>query len=124
MSRRLALTADRKNILLIAAAAAIVPWATCHAMPKWFSASTTLTLAQGVSIAVAALALNLLLGYAGQLSLGHAALLGVGAFAASVVVERWRLPMMIGWLAAAVAGGLIALGIGLPALRLRGLYLA
>ncbi|MDQ1397916.1 MAG: hypothetical protein QOG64_3175, partial [Acidimicrobiaceae bacterium] len=45
MTRRWALTPYRKNVLLVAGACAIVPWATCHAMPRWFSASTTLTLA-------------------------------------------------------------------------------
>ncbi|HZN15554.1 MAG TPA: branched-chain amino acid ABC transporter ATP-binding protein/permease, partial [Acidimicrobiales bacterium] len=77
-----------------------------------------------VSLGIAALSLNLLLGYAGQLSLGHAALLGAGAFGASVVVDRWSAPMFLGWIAAAVVGGAVALIIGVPALRLRGIYLA
>jgi ABC-type branched-subunit amino acid transport system ATPase component/ABC-type branched-subunit amino acid transport system permease subunit len=118
------LTAHRKNVLLIALACAVGPWATSQAMPRLLPASTALTLCIGFSLAIAALSLNLLLGYAGQLSLGHAALLGVGAFAGSIVVDRWGLPMFVDWIAAALMGGLIALAIGLPALRLRGLYLA
>ena len=102
----------------------VLPWATSTAMPKLLPASTVLLLCIGVSLAMAALALNLLLGYAGQLSLGHAALLGVGAFAGSIVVDRWGAPMFLGWIFAAAVGGLVALAIGLPALRLRGLYLA
>ena len=118
------LTPYRKNILLVALAVAVLPPITSEAMPRWFPGSTALTLAIGVALAMAAVSLNLLLGYAGQLSLGHAALLGTGAFAASVVVDRLEAPMFLGWVLAAVAGGVIALVIGLPALRLRGLYLA
>ncbi|MEY2467535.1 MAG: branched-chain amino acid transport system ATP-binding protein [Actinomycetota bacterium] len=117
-------TTRQQNIALIALACAVVPWVTSEAMPRLLPASTTLTLAIGVSLAIAALSLNLLLGYAGQLSLGHAALLGTGAFAGSIVVDRWSAPMFLGWIFAALMGGLIALAIGLPALRLRGLYLA
>jgi branched-chain amino acid transport system permease protein len=118
------ITGHRKNVLLIALGCAVVPWATGRAMPRLLPASTALTLAIALSLGIAALSLNLLLGYAGQLSLGHAALLGAGAFAGSVVVDQWRAPMFVGWVFAAVVGGVIALAIGLPALRLRGLYLA
>jgi branched-chain amino acid transport system permease protein len=124
LGRLPALTGHRKNVLLIALGCAVLPWATGRAMPRLLPASTSLTLAIAVSLAIAALSLNLLLGYAGQLSLGHAALLGAGAFAGSVVVDQWGAPMFVGWVFAAIVGGLIALVIGLPALRLRGLYLA
>ncbi len=118
------MTAHRKNVALVLLACAIVPWASGEAMPKWLPESTALTLCIGVSLAILGLSLNLLLGYAGQLSLGHAALMGTGAFGASIVVDRWGLPMFVAWVGAVLAGGLIALAIGLPALRLRGLYLA
>jgi ABC-type branched-subunit amino acid transport system ATPase component/ABC-type branched-subunit amino acid transport system permease subunit len=118
------LTAHRKNVALVLLACALVPWATSEAMPRWLPDSTTLTLCIGIALAMLGLSLNLLLGYAGQLSLGHAALMGAGAFAGSVVVDRWGAPMFLAWVGAAIAGGVIALGIGLPALRLRGLYLA
>jgi branched-chain amino acid transport system ATP-binding protein/branched-chain amino acid transport system permease protein len=118
------MTPYRKNVALVLVACAVLPWATSNAMPRWLPASTALTLCIGVALAMLGLSLNLLLGYAGQLSLGHAALMGVGAFAASIVVDRWGAPMFLAWLFAIVAGGVVALGIGLPALRLRGLYLA
>ena len=118
------LTPHRQNVAIVAVACAVVPWITSEAMPRLLPASTALTLAIGVALAIAGLSLNLLLGYAGQLSLGHAALLGAGAFAGSIVVDRWSAPMFLGWIFAAFVGGVIALAIGLPALRLRGLYLA
>jgi branched-chain amino acid transport system permease protein len=118
------MTPHRQNVALVLLACVVVPWITSQAMPRLLPASRSLTLAIGVSLAIAALALNLLLGYAGQLSLGHAALLGAGAFAGSIVADRLGAPMFLGWFFAALVGGLIALAIGLPALRLRGLYLA
>ncbi|MBV9934480.1 MAG: ATP-binding cassette domain-containing protein, partial [Actinobacteria bacterium] len=121
---RFGLTDHRKNVALVLVALAVLPWATGRAMPRLLPGSTALTLCLGVGLAMAGLSLNLLLGYAGQLSLGHAALLGAGAFGASIVTDRWGAPMFVGWVCAAIVGGVIALGIGLPALRLRGLYLA
>jgi branched-chain amino acid transport system permease protein len=118
------LTPRRQNIALVVLAILVVPALTNHFMPRLLSGSTALLLAIGAAIGMAALSLNLLLGYAGQLSLGHGALIGVGAFAASTVVDRWGLPMPLALVVAGLAGGVIALAIGLPALRLRGLYLA
>ena len=85
-----------------------------------------LRLTEGCVLAIAALSLNVLLGYAGQISLGQYAFVGVGAFTTGLVtgVTDLRLPWLVGLVASAVVGGLIALLVGLPALRLRGLYLA
>ena len=84
------------------------------------------TLSYGAAFAAAALALNLLMGYAGQISLGHFALVGVGAFATGLVASPLRLglPFMLAVPIAAAAGALVAFVLGLPALRLRGMYLA
>lgn len=83
----------------------------------------------GISVAVAAIGLNILMGYAGQLSLGHFAILGLGAFVSSKLTAPTAetpqaLPFLVGVLGAIAAGAFIAFLIGLPALRLRGLYLA
>jgi branched-chain amino acid transport system permease protein len=73
---------------------------------------------------VGAVGLMILTGFAGQISLGHAAFLAIGAYTTAVLGERYQLPF---WLCLPIAGtvativGLIA---GLFALRLRGLYLA
>ena len=79
-----------------------------------------------VTFAAAGLSLNLLMGYAGQISLGHFTLLGVGAFMSGWITgaDRLALPFMVAVPLAALAGGLVAIVIGVPALRLRGLYLA
>ncbi|MBI3328509.1 MAG: branched-chain amino acid ABC transporter permease [Nitrospinae bacterium] len=73
---------------------------------------------------LAALGLNFLTGYAGQLSLGHAAFMGVGAYGAVILYGRYGVPLPLSLL----GGGLVAAAIGalfgLPALRIKGFYLA
>ena len=90
------------------------------------SQGRALKLCGGVALAIAALSLNMLLGYAGQISLGQYAFVGVGAFTTGLVtgVDQLRLPWLAGLLAAAVVGAGFAFLVGLPALRLKGLYLA
>ena len=83
-----------------------------------------LMIGRGVCYALMALSLNVLLGYAGQISLGHGAFLGVGAFASGLLTINMQASFAVGIVGSALAGGLIALVIGVPALRLRGLYLA
>lgn len=73
---------------------------------------------------IGAIGLNLLLGYTGQLSLGHAFFYGVGAYAAQVFAGRFGLPFPLWLVAAAAVGGLIGGLIGPLALRLRHQYLA
>ena len=85
-----------------------------------------LYLGEAVVMAAAALSLNVLMGYAGQISLGHFTLLGVGAFMSGWITgaDRLALPFILAVPAAALMGAAVALVIGFPALRLRGLYLA
>ncbi len=90
------------------------------------SDKNALLLASGCAVALAGLSLNVLMGYAGQISLGQWAFVGAGAFTTGYVtgVGQLRLPWIAGLIAATVVGGLVAFLVGLPALRLRGLYLA
>ncbi len=70
-----------------------------------------------------ALSLNLLTGLAGQVSLGTVAFLAVGAFSAAALGVEQGLPMIVVLVSATVISGLVGALVGLPALRLRGLYL-
>jgi ABC-type branched-subunit amino acid transport system ATPase component/ABC-type branched-subunit amino acid transport system permease subunit len=117
-------TPYRANAVLLLLAAILGPTLTAREMPAWFGQDWALALAGAAGLAIAAIALNLLTGYAGQISLGHGALLAVGAFAAGLVTSRAHLPMWVGLPVAGVVAGVVALIIGFPALRLRGLYLA
>jgi branched-chain amino acid transport system permease protein len=73
---------------------------------------------------IGAVALMLLTGYAGQISLGHAGLLAAGAFTTGILFKELAAPFWVTLPASAAVGALIGLLFGLPSLRLRGLYLA
>jgi len=78
-----------------------------------------------VGIAVIAChGLNLLTGFTGQISLGHAAFMGVGAYACSILVAGAGIPFIIALPVAGVVAALVGMVFGIPSLRLRGLYLA
>ena len=77
----------------------------------------------GITI-IAAIGLNILMGYCGQLSLGHTAFIAVGAYTAAILTTRFELPFLVGLIAAGFAAGLIGLIFGLPSLRVKGFYLA
>jgi branched-chain amino acid transport system permease protein len=72
--------------------------------------------------AIAATSLNLVLGYGGMVSFGHAAFVGAGAYIASVLVAEGVGSAWIGWPAALAASGLLAAAIGAVSLRTRGVY--
>src|SRR5687768_6079200 len=71
-----------------------------------------------------AVSLVILTGWAGQISLRHWALVGFGAATAGILVSRHGWDLFLALPAAALAGGAVSLVIGLPALRMGGLYLA
>jgi branched-chain amino acid transport system permease protein len=77
----------------------------------------------GVIYAIVALGLNLLFGYAGQFSLGHAGFFAIGAYVSAILTLR-QIPFSVALPAAGVFTAAIGFLLGLPALRLTGLYLA
>jgi branched-chain amino acid transport system permease protein len=74
--------------------------------------------------AMVALSLLLVAGWAGQISLGQFAFAACGAFVAAVLTSRYHAPFPLAVLGGALSGAVLAVVVGLPALRLRGLYLA
>jgi branched-chain amino acid transport system permease protein len=75
--------------------------------------------------AVVAIGLNLLSGYTNQLSFGHAGFLAIGAYVAALLtLQVPALPVPLTLLAAGLATALVGLALGIPCLRLEGLYLA
>jgi branched-chain amino acid transport system permease protein len=76
-------------------------------------------------ISLAALGLNILTGYAGQLSLGTAAFMAVGAFASyNFVLRIPGIPLLLAFALAGVVAAMVGIIFGLPSLRVRGFYLA
>jgi branched-chain amino acid transport system permease protein len=74
--------------------------------------------------ALACVGLNLLMGFAGQVSLGHAGFMGIGAYAVAIGPAHLGLPSWLAFLAGAVLSALVAFVVGRPILRLKGHYLA
>jgi len=94
------------------------------ALPHQYGATNTGLWAQALYIGVAAMGLNLLTGYNGQVSIGHGAFFGLGAYTTALLMQQhgWQfLPTLI---VAAPLCFLVGIAIGFPALRVKGLYLA
>ena len=101
--------------LLVALAAALIP------SDYLFDAILTPFLA----VSLAALGLNVLAGYAGQVSLGSAAFMAIGAFSTyDLLYYIPGLPLLIAFGGAGLITAAVALVFGLPGLRLKGFYLA
>jgi branched-chain amino acid transport system permease protein len=76
-------------------------------------------------LSLAALGLNILTGYAGQLSLGSAAFMAVGAFASyNFMLRIPGMPILVAFIGGGIVAALVGIVFGLPSLRIRGFYLA
>jgi branched-chain amino acid transport system permease protein len=73
---------------------------------------------------VGALGLNILVGYTGQISIGHGAFMSVGAYTGANLAVRLGLPFWITLPAGGLMAALIGAAVGVPSLRIKGLYLA
>ena len=90
----------------------------------FFGNDYILLLASQLAIYVIAITgLNLLTGYTGLISLGQGAFMGVGAYATAVLATWFGLPIWATFPAAMLISALVGIGVGLPSLRIRGLYL-
>lgn len=73
---------------------------------------------------IAAIGLNLLVGYCGQLSIGHAGFIAVGAYTSAILTNRFDMPFLVGLIGGGLVSGLVGLIFGLPSVRVKGFYLA
>ncbi|MDO9349680.1 MAG: branched-chain amino acid ABC transporter permease, partial [Deltaproteobacteria bacterium] len=73
--------------------------------------------------AIAAVGLNLLIGFTGQISLGHGAFFGVGGYAAAILTTKVGFPFYLSLLSAGMITAMVGLIFGLPSARLKHLYL-
>ena len=113
------MTQSNSRILLIlfVVAAAVVPLVFASGYQLF---QLTLVVAYALSV----LGKNLVTGYGGQVSLGQGAFYAVGAYTAAILMEHFNVPYWATLPVAAVVTGMVGLALGLPALRLGGLYLA
>ena len=115
--------AKRASVVVLLAVAAALPWLLIDPLLFLF--------AQGFALAIGAIGLNLVTGYAGQVSLGHAFFVAVGAYTAAAITGDTDLrqiglgmQLVVGLPAAALLAGAAGFVISPLATRLRGLYLA
>ena len=73
-------------------------------------------------LAMAAVSLNLIMGFGGMVSFGHAAYLGIGGYAVGILAKEGINSGFVQWPVALLASGLFALGVGALSLRTRGVY--
>jgi branched-chain amino acid transport system permease protein len=73
---------------------------------------------------IAAIGLNILTGFTGQISMGHGAFIGVGAYASGYLMTHWGLPFILCVTVAGCVTAVVGMIFGIPSLRLKGLYLA
>lgn len=92
--------------------------------PRVLTISGTHFLATVLLVAVVAVSLTVLTGWAGQMSIGQWGLAGVGGVFGAKLVTHWGVPFWGAFVAAAVLGGMVALVLGFPALRLGGTALS
>lgn len=87
-------------------------------------ASDVALFTKAVIYGIIGLSLNVLIGYTGQISLGHQAFVGIGAFASAYMVSQANQPFLVAVVIAMAIGGGQAFVLGLVSLRVRGLYFA
>jgi branched-chain amino acid transport system permease protein len=91
--------------------------------PDLLTTTRAHTIAHGACFAAMALSLNVVAGHAGQLTLGHGAIVSAGALTSGVMTAKYHQPFLVGVAAAVVVTGVVSLVVVLPALRLRAIAL-
>ncbi len=105
-------------VLIIAAGVAAM------LLPVLASPSQLDRASSAVILAIVAVSLVLLTGWGGSVSLGQMAIAGMGGLVTANLIGRWRVDLFATLVCAAIVGGLVAALLGVPGLRLRGMYLA
>lgn len=104
-------------VLFVAAVVVALPFAVTSAFYLRIGALVFI-------FSLAVLGINLLMGFAGQVSLGHAGFFGIGAYAVAVLPTHFAVPSWIALIVGVIVAGLLAFVIGRPILKLKGHYLA
>jgi branched-chain amino acid transport system permease protein len=119
-------SADRKDPRVRLARAALVAVGAVVVLgaPLVLSVGNVIKATAIFAFAIIGLSLVVLIGWAGQISLGQMAIVGIGAAVSATCTSRWNVDLTLGLLIGGVAGGIVAFAVGVPALRLSGLYLA
>ncbi len=91
----------------------------------WIASPYTLTVCDLILVAVVgAIGLNILTGFAGQISIGQGGFMAVGAYTAAKLATVWSMPFWLAIPAGGLMTALVGVFVGIPSLRIKGLYLA
>lgn len=115
---------DLRPIRVLRWAGPVVLIAAAALLPVVLGPSDVLRLSTVAIFCLIALSITVLTGWAGQVSLGQMAFVSTGAAVGAVATSTWHLDLTLALPIAGVAGAAVAIVVGLPALRLPGLYLA
>jgi branched-chain amino acid transport system permease protein len=91
--------------------------------PLFLSSSYLGILNQMGCVIIATLGIQILTGYTGLFSIGHAAYFATGAYTAAILMAHFHVPFWIAFIAAGIAAGLVGVVTGAPCLRVKGFYL-
>jgi branched-chain amino acid transport system permease protein len=116
--RRPALLSTTRNLTLAGAIAVAL------VIPFVFQGFVIFQLTEVLIYGLAILGLNLMTGFGGQFSVGHGAFFGLGAYVTAIMMQRWNVAYYWTLPPAGIVCFVVGILVGLPALRLRGLYLA
>jgi branched-chain amino acid transport system permease protein len=105
------------GLAILAAVLLVLPFA----LPNAYAYDVAIRIAINAAVVIG---LNLLIGYTGQISLGHAGFFGIGAYASAILTSRWNWPPLAALAAAAAGTALLAFIVARPILKLKGHYLA
>ena len=108
--------AERVRLAVMLAVVVIAPFVVGA---YWLSVLDRIAIA-----VIGAVGLNILVGFTGLISLGQGGFLAVGAYTTGVLMQRLGMPALLAMLAAVAVTAVVGIFVGLPALRLKGLYLA
>jgi branched-chain amino acid transport system permease protein len=98
----------------------VAVWYVAYQGPNYLVPRYSLAL----TYALAILGLNLVTGFNGQVSLGHSAFFGIGAYTTMILINDHGWPLLAALVPAAIIGAMLGYAVGVPALRIRGLYLS
>ena len=118
-ARDMAVLRTRTHWALFIALLLILFTAPLYLNNSWLSRCNLI----GITI-IAITGLNILTGYCGQLSIGHAGFMAVGAYTTGILTGKLGMPFLAGLICSGFSAGLIGLIFGLPSVRVRGFYLA
>ncbi len=118
-ARDMAVLRTRTHWALLVVLLVVVFTAPLYLSNYWLGVANLI----GITI-IAAIGLNILIGYCGQLSIGHAGFMAVGAYTTAVLTNKLGFPFLAGLICSGFSAGLIGLIFGIPSVRVKGFYLA